>query len=192
MRPSKRDELVRNALRVFYRNGFHATGMDMLAAETGVSKTAMYKHFRTKEDLILAVLRLRDEEFRNWLLRRMEQLSDNPRGRLLAIFDALGEWFADPEFRSCMFIKASSEYPEAGHPIHAQAAEHKRLLSEAVRAVAREAGARDPAALARALMLLKEGAIVTAHLGHERDPAGDARAAARTLIDAALADPATS
>ena len=61
MQQTKRDELVRKALDTFYRNGFHATGMDMIASETGVSKTSIYKHFRTKEDLILAVLRLRDE-----------------------------------------------------------------------------------------------------------------------------------
>ena len=72
MRPTKRDELVRKALAAFYRNGFQATGMDRLAVETGVSKTSMYKHFRTKEELILAALRLRDEQFRNWLTRRLE------------------------------------------------------------------------------------------------------------------------
>jgi AcrR family transcriptional regulator len=185
MRPSKRDELVRKALEIFYREGFHATGMDLLAAETGISKTTMFKHFRTKEELILAVLRLRDQDFRNWLFRRMEQ-APGPRAQLLAMFDALAEWFASPGFRSCMFIKAASEYPDPGHPIHAQSAEHKRLLFLQLREVAVDAGARDPAALARALLLLKEGAIVTAHLGHEADPAGDAKATAAVLLAAAL------
>ncbi|MEZ5670201.1 MAG: TetR family transcriptional regulator [Alphaproteobacteria bacterium] len=183
MRPSKRDELVRKALVVFYRDGFHATGMDLLAAETGISKTTMFKHFRTKEELILAALRLRDQDFRSWLFRRMEQAGP-PRAQLLAMFDALAEWFAAPDFRSCMFIKAASEYPEPDHPIHAQAAEHKRLLYRQVREIAAESGAEDPATLARALLLLKEGAIVTAHLGHETDPAGDAKAVAAALLAA--------
>ena len=181
MRPSKRDELVRKALEIFYREGFHATGMDLLAAETGISKTTMFKHFRSKEELILAVLRLRDQNFRNWLFRRMEQAGP-PRAQLSAMFDALAEWFATPEFRSCMFIKAASEYPDPNHPIHAQAAEHKRLLFLQLHKIAADAGAEDPAALARALLLLKEGAIVTAHLGHEADPAADAKAAASTLL----------
>lgn len=185
MRPSKRDELVRKALGIFYRDGFHATGMDLLASETGISKTTMFKHFRSKEELILAVLRLRDQDFRNWLFRRMEQ-AGAARDQLLAMFDALGEWFATPGFSSCMFIKAASEYPDPAHPIHGQAAEHKRLLFLRVREIAEEAGAADPAALARALLLLKEGAIVTAHIGHEADPAADAKAAARTLLAAAL------
>lgn len=181
MRPQKRDELVREALKIFYREGFHATGMDRLSSETGISKTTMFRHFRTKEDLILASLRLRDEDFRNWLFRRMEEAGP-PREQLLAMFDALGEWFATPGFRSCMFIKAASEFPDPSHPIHAQSAEHKRLLFRQFEAVAVAAGATDPAKLARMLLLLKEGAIVSAHLGHDPDPAGHGRAAAEILL----------
>lgn len=181
MRPSKRDELVRQALGIFYRDGFHATSMDHLSGETGISKTTMFKHFRSKEELILATLRLRDENFRNWLFRRMEQAGP-PRAQLLAMFDALSEWFATREFNSCMFIKAASEYPDAAHPIHAQAAEHKRLLFLKLETVAKAAGAPDPAGLARALLLLKEGAIVTAHIGHEEDPASDAKRMAEGLL----------
>lgn len=182
MRPSKRDELVQKALQVFYRNGFHATGMDMLVAETGISKTSMYKHFRTKEDLILAVLRLRDEHFRNWLYRRMEERADRPLDQLVAMFDALEEWFDEPGYKGCMFIKASAEYQEGGHPIHTQSADHKRLLERHVTHLAEAAGLNDPAAIARQLLLLKEGAIVTAHLGHTENAARDAKAAALKLL----------
>ena len=183
MRPTKRDELVQKALQAFYRNGFHATGMDMLAAETGISKTSMYKHFRTKEDLILAVLRLRDEHFRNWLYRRMEELADTPRQQLLAMFDALEEWFDEPGYKGCMFIKASSEYQEASHPIHQQSADHKRLLERHITQLAEKAGLENPGALARQLLLLKEGAIITAHLGHTDNPAQDAKATAVELLN---------
>ena len=182
MSASKRDELVQNALKAFYRSGFHAIGMDALAKETGVSKTAMYKHFRTKEDLILATLRLRDEQFRNWLVRRVEALATTPQDRLLSIFDALAEWFREPEFRSCMFIKASSEYQDRNHPIHAASAEHKRLLLVYFEGLARAAGAKSPEALARQLLTLKEGAIVLAHLHDPETAAADARSAAETLI----------
>ena len=186
MRPNKRDELVRNAKAIFYRNGFHATGMDMIVAETGISKTSMYKHFRTKDDLILATLRLRDEEFRNWLFRRMAEQDATPREQLLAMFDALGEWFDQPDFRGCMFIKASSEYQEAENAIHAQCTEHKRLLFDQLRDIAKAAGAVDPATLAQHLLLLKEGAIVTAHLGNRSGTIQNAKTAASALIEAAL------
>ncbi|MFY0309840.1 TetR/AcrR family transcriptional regulator [Leisingera sp. D0M16] len=186
MRPNKRAELIRKSLDLFYGNGFHATGMDLVAAETGVSKTSIYKHFRSKEELILAVLKLRDEDFRNWLYQRLEARADTARGRLEALFDVLEEWFGQPGFQGCMFIKASAEYQSPEDPINKQAAEHKRLLQEHFAGLAAEAGARDPEVLARQLMVLKEGAIVLAALTHSSAPARDARAAAAALIDRAI------
>lgn len=186
MRQTKREELVQKALETFYRNGFHATGMDMLAAESGISKTSMYKHFRTKEDLILAALRLRDENFRNWLFRRMDELGETPAEQLLAIYDALQEWFRERNFRGCMFIKASAEYQEPDHAIHAQSAEHKRLLLDHFSALTAKAGLPAPQHLARQLLLLKEGAIVMAVLGRGPDAAQDAKEAARSLLEAHL------
>jgi AcrR family transcriptional regulator len=188
MRQTKRDELVRKALDIFYRDGFHATGMDKLVVETGISKTSMYKHFRTKEEMILAVLRLRDEHIRNWLYRRTEELADTPRGQLLAMFDALEEWFETPEFRGCLFIKASAEFQEKDHPIHVQSSEHKRLLFDHFQKLAVAAGAPDPDMLACQLLLLKEGAIVTAVMGQSCHPANDAKSVAAILLQSALPD----
>lgn len=186
MSASKRDELVQKALASFYEGGFHAIGMDRLAKETGVSKTAIYKHFRTKEDLILATLRLRDEQFRNWLRRNVEALASDPKDQLIAIFDVLAEWFEEPGFRSCMFIKASSEYQNSSHPIHATAAEHKRLLAIYFKEIADKAGAHDAEELAGQLMIIKEGAIVLAHLHGHKEVAANARAVAKTTIENAL------
>lgn len=183
MSASKRDELVQKALASFYKGGFHAIGMDRLAKETGVSKTAIYKHFRTKEDLILATLRLRDEQFRNWLQRRVEALAADPKDQLLVIFDALREWFEEPGFRSCMFIKASSEYPDSNHPIHATSAEHKNLLAIYFGQIAKKAGFTDYEGLARQLLVIKEGAIVLAHLHDHNEVASTARKVAKIVID---------
>lgn len=183
MRQTKRDELVRKALETFYRNGFHATGMDMLAQESGISKTSMYKHFRTKEDLILAALRLRDENFRNWLFRRMEEIGETPKEKLLAIYDALAEWFNERSFRGCMFIKASAEYQDPEDAIHVQSAEHKRLLLEHFAELTAQVRAASPQDLAQQLLLLKEGAIVMAVLGRGPAAARDAKAAAERLIE---------
>ena len=185
MRPSRREELIRGALLLFYREGFHATGMDRVAAEIGISKTAIYKHFRTKEDLILATLRLRDETFRYWFFNRIEELSSDPAGQLLAMFDALGEWFKTPDFKGCMFVKAASEFQSRSHPIHLQSAEHKRLLERHIQALAKKAKVKDPAGLAKQLLLLKEGAIISAQLAHTPTPAHDAKDAAATLLSSA-------
>ena len=182
MSQNKRAELIRKALDLFYQNGFHATGMDLVAERTGVSKTSIYKHFRTKEELILATLRLRDENFRNWLFRRMQELAATPEDQLLALFDALGEWFSQSTFRGCMFIKASAEYQDRDHPINVQAMEHKRLLLEYFAGLAAQADLDEPRALAAQILILKEGAIVLAAMSHSSAPAQDAKRAAERLL----------
>lgn len=188
MSASKREELVQNAMKAFYHGGFHAVGMDRLAKETGVSKTAIYKHFRTKEDLILAVLRLRDEQFRNWLVRRVEALGTSPREKLLAVFEALGEWVTEAGFRSCIFHKAASEFQDRDDPIYITAVEHKRLLLNFLRSLTKELSVKDPEALARQLYILQEGQVVLANLHDPVQVTSDVRAAARRLIDATLAE----
>lgn len=182
MSQNKRAELIRKSLLLFYRNGFHATGMDLVAKETGVSKTSIYKHFRTKEDLILAVLQLRDENFRNWLYRRMGEMADTPQDQLLAMFDALAEWFKEDDFQGCMFIKASAEFQERDHAINTQSFAHKRLLADHFTELAREAGYTDPNALACQLLILKEGAIVIAAMSHSAASAAEAKEIAKILL----------
>ncbi len=86
---TRRDHLIDTALRLFYQQGYHATGIDRILAESGVAKMTLYKHFRSKDELILAALQLRDERFRNWLMAEMEAASPDPVERLLAMFDAL-------------------------------------------------------------------------------------------------------
>lgn len=186
MSASKKDQLVEQALAAFYKGGFHAIGMDKIAAETKVSKTSIYKHFRTKDDLILATLELRDKSFRDWMMGRINALAETPRERLIAVFDVLHEWFKEPEFRGCMFVKASSEFMDRNDPIHKASAAHKRVLLDYFTDLATQAGARKPHAFAGQLLLLKEGAIVMAHLDDPDQVALTAKAAARTLIDTHL------
>ncbi|CTQ69007.1 TetR/AcrR family transcriptional regulator [Roseibium alexandrii] len=182
MRPSKRDELVHKAQEIFDRDGFQATGMDALVAETGISKTTMFKHFRNKDELILATLRLRDETFRNWMHRKLDRFSGVPDQQLLAVFDLLQEWFDQPDFHGCLFIKAASEFSNGEAAIPAQAREHKRLLLNDLIGLAKAAGADFPDQLGRQLMLLIEGAIVAARMGYSQTPARDAHSAAAVLI----------
>jgi AcrR family transcriptional regulator len=186
----KRDQLVEAALELFNSEGFHATGIDRVLEAAGVAKMTLYKHFRSKEELILAVLRLRDERWRNRFMLGVEKQAREPRGRLLAMFDQMGEWFADPGFCGCMFINASAEYADHSDPIHATAAEHKRLIEKYVRGLAEQAGAPEPAVLASQLCLLMEGAIVMTQVCPDEErgcAAATAKVAAQVLIDRALA-----
>ncbi len=187
---SRRDELVDTALRLFYTRGFNATGIDKILSEAGVAKMTLYKHFRSKDELILAVLHRRDEQFRNWLMGEMEKASPNPRERLLAMFDALEDWFEGRAFKGlgfsgCAFINAAGEFGDHNHPAHRTAAEHKRRIVDYLERLCAQAGARDPRDLAEQLALLKEGAIVTAHVRGLPEAARTARQIAEGLIDAA-------
>lgn len=186
-RSSKRDHLVETAVRLFGRDGFHATGIDKILQEAGVARMTLYKHFRSKDELILAALRRRDEQFRTWFKSSIERTGGAPEQRLLASFDALEEWFegrafAGMPFTGCAFINATAEFSENSHPIHRAAAEHKRLILEYLRLLASSAGARDPDALAWAVCLLHEGAIVTAQVSGDMRAARGAKEIARTLM----------
>ena len=185
----RRDQLVATALRLFRRHGFHATGIDTILAQSGVAKMTLYKHFRTKDDLIIAALRHRDAAWVEWFRTTVEKSARTPRQRLLAVFDALDRWFrcdgtGEQEFCGCAFINVAGEYADPTHPIHVAAAEHKRRVTAYVTDLARAAGAADPLALGRHLSLLAEGAIVQAHVAGDLHAARHARKAAELLIAA--------
>lgn len=179
---SKRDQLVRTAVRLFSEHGYHATGIDRIAGEAGISKRTLYHHFRTKDELILAALRHHDGVFRNDFVKSVERIGSTPRERLLAIYDVARDWFCDTEFHGCMFINAIGEYSATDTAIRAACQEFKRLLRNYIRDQAIEAGTADPEALADELALLLEGAIATAQVSGVPDSAKLARRMAEVLV----------
>jgi AcrR family transcriptional regulator len=184
--PSKRDLIVDAALKLFYRHGFNATGVDKIIAEAQVSKKTLYSHFRTKDELILATLRKRDEVFRNKMMRVTERSASDPSERLLAVFDFLTGWFHEKEFSGCMFINAAAEFADADNPNHMIGAEHKRLVAEYLCNLAELAGAKDPVTLSHEINLLIEGAIVYAYVMGEKQAAERAKQMARVFIQRQL------
>ena len=186
MASPRREQLVDTAMRLFYKHGFHATGIDRVLAEAGVAKMTLYNHFRSKDELILAVLRRRDELFRNWTMREVARRADTPRERLLVLFDILEEWFRSKDFHGCMFINAGAEFGAQESAIRAASCEHKRLMAAYIEELARDAGASAPAALAGQLALLIDGATVAAQIHCDYAPAAEAKRAAATLIAAAV------
>lgn len=186
MASARREHLLETALSLFQKEGFHATGIDRIIAAAGVAKMTLYKHFRSKDELILAALRRRDESFRNWFVREVERRARTPRDRLLALFEVLAGWLESDGEGGCMFINAAAEYGDCDHPIHVAAAEHKRLVTGYIRSLAVGAGAADPDRLARQLYILIEGSIVARQVCSRTDAGSDARDAAAILIAAAL------
>ena len=185
----RRQALIDTALTLFSRDGYHASGIDRILAESGVAKMTLYKHFRSKEDLIVAALQQCDERFRAWIVADVERRAKTPARRLLAIFDTYGAWFEgeyDGSFTGCHFVKAAAEYADPSHPIHKTAADHKRAVLAYLGQLAREANSRKPDALARRLFLLLEGALSLASIDGDAESIHEAKRAARTIVDAAL------
>lgn len=184
MRPSRKDELLEMALKIFNRHGYTATGMDRLVAETGISKTTMYKYFGSKEELILAVLRLRDERFFDWLFGLVDSRSNSSIPSAIALFDALEIWFDSPDFNGCMFVKAAAEFLAPDDPIRLQAAHHKHRILQRLEQDLRKTHGADARALAVQILFLKEGATLAAHMGFSQTPAQSAKQAATALLAA--------
>ena len=185
-RRSKREQLIETALELFAKQGFHATGIDTILARSGVSKRTLYLHFRSKEELVLAVLRRYEETFRRAFIGKVESLARTPRGQLPAIFDAVEEWFKRKDFYGCLFINAVGEHSESATPLRRVCQEYKRSMREYVRTLCKQAGARDPDGLAEALALLVEGATVTAQVSQNPKAAQIAKQTAELLLDRAL------
>ena len=181
---TKRDMLIETALRLFLRDGYHATGIDRILGEAGVAKMTLYNHFKSKDALIVAALGMRDERWRQTFRATVEGMADTPGGQLLAMFDALGEWFVEPTFTGCAFVKAANEFSDPDHPVHAASAEHYRLLRVYIRDLARDAGAGDPDELADTWLVLIAGAITHAQVTGQKDIAQTARRAGEGLLEA--------
>lgn len=193
MPPSRRNELIDSAVRVFYKHGFHGTNIDTVLAESGISRMTLYNHFKSKDELILAALRRRDEQFREALIRYAQENGKDPVGRILAVFDHVAAWMTGDGFCGCMFINAAAEYGDAEHPVRYLAAEHKQAILRYLRDQCEAGELAQPRILSEQLGMLIEGAIVTVQVSCQtrnnsvspQDAADWAKQAAQLLIDAA-------
>jgi AcrR family transcriptional regulator len=181
-----RDRLIDTAIALFNRHGFHATGVDRIVAVAKVAKKTLYAHFPSKEDLILAALSRKRAAFADKFLPAVLAASNDPRERLLSLFELAKSWFSDPDFYGCIFINAAAEYSEPGHPINACAREFKTLLRNFARDQAAAGGAADPETLADQIALLFEGATAVAQVSARPDAATTAKGIAVQLIDQAF------
>ncbi|MCG8547125.1 MAG: TetR/AcrR family transcriptional regulator [Alphaproteobacteria bacterium] len=187
----RREHLIDTAIRLFAAHGYHATGIDTILKEAGVSKKTLYRHFRSKEELILSALRKYDGQFRNGFMREVEAAADTPFDRLLAVFDVAQDWFQQNAFYGCMFINAVGEYAAPDTPIRQACKDFKKMMRGYIAGLCRELAVQNPEALADEIAMLLEGAIVTAQVSQSRVHAAQvAKAAAKTLIDQATGETA--
>ncbi len=185
-KPSRpKEKLFQTASRLFYRHGYRATGVNVIASESGIGKMTLYRHFPSKTVLVEAYLRDSNEEFWRYFEQSIRG-APGGGGKLLAFFKALQGYVLDPACSGCPFINAASEFPEQEQSAHRISLEHKQAVRARFRQLAVEAGLRRPKALADGLLLLMDGAYVAARLyGASRaSPAAAVTEAARRLIDA--------
>lgn len=164
MPPSRREELVESAMAVFYRNGFHNTGLDMILKESGISRMTLYNHFKSKDELIVAALELRDRVFRDKLVAFVDASGADPIERILAVIEFHRCWFNEDNFNGCMFINASAEFCDPDSPARRVCAEHKVEIVRILEELCTSAKLDAPAELAQEINLLIEGAIVNTHV----------------------------
>lgn len=164
--------LLDAARTLFYARGVQAVGMDDVRAESGVSLKRLYRTFPSKEALVTAYLERRDLDWTAALRDYVESHGD----RVSAVFDWLGEWFASPDFRGCAFINAFGELGATSPPVAAAARAHKDRLRRYLR------GFVGDDALADQLLMLIDGAIVSAAMNGDPAAAGTARRAAEALL----------
>ncbi|MDA0566832.1 TetR/AcrR family transcriptional regulator [Streptomonospora sp. S1-112] len=179
-----RRQVVEAADRLFYAHGVQAVGMDAVRAEAKVSLKRLYSLFASKDDLVIEVLRFRSRQWDTGIAATAEG-ARTPREKLLAVYDFLGLWFEQDGFRGCAFINSFGELggvsPRVAEVVRRQKADFQRYVADLVA----QTGA--PPSLAPQLALLAEGAQTTAAIAGDSAAAADARRAAETLIDAALA-----
>ena len=179
-----RERLIESAIRRVYRDGFRSVGIDQILTDVGISKTAFYKHFDSKEDLMLAAL----DKQHQWLLETFramicERGGPTPLSRLHAVFDVVERLIESEGFQGCIFVNAAMEFPLPHEPAHVAAAENKQAIEGILCQLAHDAGAADPVGLARELCLVIEGTYITRQVSGDSRTIDIARRIARLLIE---------
>jgi AcrR family transcriptional regulator len=187
-RLSARERLLASANELFYNEGIHTVGIDRVIEHAGVAKASLYNTFGSKDQLVRAYLEGRQASVTQRIMQAVERY-DAPRDRLLAVFEAQRELFAQPDYRGCAFARASAE-SQPGDLAEQATETYRRWVRALLSNLAAEAGAPDPDVLARQLHLLYEGSSQSARMDHDPGAALAARAAAAALLDAALTRPA--
>lgn len=183
---SARDKVFATARELFYREGFRAVGVDAVVAASGVAKTSLYRWFPAKDDLILAVLDSRDEEFWAQWESTAEACMGRPREELVAQIRWIARYIGSAESRGCAFLNAAAEFPEPGHAVRGMVVRNKQMLRRRVLSLCMAAGAADAALLADQLVLMIDGAFAGSEALGKNGPARTLLRAAQAAIDAAL------
>lgn len=178
--------ILEAAERLFYERGIHAVGVDLIAAEAGVTKKTLYDRFGSKERIVVEYLTGRDERWRAFLARYLDDHLDTaqatPEARVLAVFDASRAWSAEYGAKGCGMVNAHAEISDPAHPAFPVITGQKQWMLALFTRLAGDIADADADRLGRTLMLLHEGALVAHGLRVFPDPLTHARDRAEALL----------
>ena len=180
-----RERILECASTLFYRQGVRAVGVDLVVEKAGVAKTSLYRHFRTKDDLVVAFLEREDVDFWATWDGVAARHADDPADELAAHMRWIGERLSRSNYRGCPQINVAAEFPEQDHPARQVARAHMHGLRSRLDAIARRLDVASPDVLAAQLALLVNGAFVSSELLVTDDATRILLAATHTLVEAA-------
>jgi AcrR family transcriptional regulator len=178
----KRQHIIETAYTLFKRDGFHATGIDRIIAEAEVAKMTMYRHFPSKDGLIVEVLNWRTDRFKRQL-DRLSETAMTPDEKIMAVFDWHERWFDSPDFHGCLFQHALAEFGERDHAVFEAVMRQKRDLQDRIRDILAQSMPEGRAPhTAMTLFMLIEGATMLAQMGQGKEAIDNARKVVADLL----------
>lgn len=182
MTPAAR-AILDSASRLFYEQGINSVGVDAISADAGVTKKTLYDQFGSKRALVVAYLSERDESYRAWVARMLEDVDDDGDAKVLIVFDALQSWMDEHSPLGCGFVNAHSELVGiTDHPAHAVIRDGKLWIKDLFTDLTGQAGHSDSESLSVQLLTLIEGATVLRSISDLDEAIPEARRAAAVLL----------
>ncbi|HET6706772.1 TetR/AcrR family transcriptional regulator [Amycolatopsis sp.] len=164
-----RARLLASASRLFYGEGLHAVGIDRVIADAGVTRATLYRHFPSKDDLLVAYLTEADRMIRaDVAAARTSSANRSPADAVRAVAATIADGIRAPGFRGCAFLNAAAEYPDPAHPVHQAVLAHRQWFLETVTELLAETGETAPEPAAQHFVMLRDGAMAAGCL---TDPA---------------------
>ncbi|MDQ8202492.1 TetR/AcrR family transcriptional regulator [Pelagicoccus sp. SDUM812003] len=187
---SKKDQIIDVAAKLFFCQGYNATGIKQIIDEAGIAKGTFYCHFKSKEELGLAWLKRRHNDWSRWRQEEIARPGTTPKEQLLALFTSLEEWMRKSDFRGCPFINTLTETPDADSPMRAEIKNHKQgmvdFILQRVEQIFPEKDPEEQLHLSRIVFLLFEAAMIESQNFREFWPIDTARKQVAQAIGATL------
>jgi AcrR family transcriptional regulator len=180
---SMRERIIDAATQLFYAQGLHAVSAEKIIALVGITKVTFYRHFPSKDDLIVAYLERRAEWERSAVLTVRQMTGDDVPSVFRIIAEAIGAESCSPGFRGCPFINAAAEYPDPRHPIRQVVDAHRRWFKDTIEELLDEIDVPNAAEVADELVMLRDGAMVSGYLSDPRIVASALYNAGRAVIE---------